>query len=383
MGIFIENIIMMNRTITVFLLVFITGLAMGQDANQQIRIIRGVVINSVTSEPVSYTNIGMEGTLFGTASNAEGNFELKVPEEFFKKNIYFSAVGFKNLNFPVSQLFHKEFHIIKLDPQSYDIDDIDVAARSKVLIRILRMAAENTRYNFIGGPFNLFCTYSNQKVTDDTVKVIREKEVIIYDKTGYTVPSIIDAFRSRGYSVGKTLSGPDEYRFLTGGTQMDELLGLDWVRSGTAILNPAQLADFDLKLVSEPVIDGSACWEISFVQPEATFTGTGDYYAKKMEGKIVIRQEDYSVVSIKGKINSQKNSLHGRSIAVGSQAVQLNNAVSEFEVQYQNLKPEIIRLTKKYTLEGKNVLESSLLNINRVQTTDPVVIDTRDYYVGD
>ena len=137
--------------------------AEAQEGGKVVQTIKGKVINQVTNEPVSYTNIGLEDTFFGTASDIDGNFELKIPAELVSRDIYFSAVGFKNKKFPVQTLFSKEFNIVKLDAQSYGIDDIDIAAQSKVLIRILRMASENIPVNFIGGPFNLTCKYKNEK----------------------------------------------------------------------------------------------------------------------------------------------------------------------------------------------------------------------------
>ena len=142
--------------------------AAAQTESTIVEIVAGKVLNEMTNEPVSYTNIGLENTLIGTASNAEGNFQLKIPKEMVDRNIYFSAVGFKNDTFPVSQLFNKEYSVVKLSPKSYDIENIDIAGQSRVLQRILRMANENTPYNFIGGPFNFICSFKTTKTINDS-----------------------------------------------------------------------------------------------------------------------------------------------------------------------------------------------------------------------
>ena len=96
------------------ILIFALGLSVFSTAQQPgkiVQTIKGKVINATTNEPISYTNIGLEGTYFGTASDGEGNFELKIPHELVSKNIFFSAVGFKSKQFPVESLFDKEFNI--------------------------------------------------------------------------------------------------------------------------------------------------------------------------------------------------------------------------------------------------------------------------------
>lgn len=372
------------RTISIVIFsLFISG---GNFAQQQAKIvetIKGKVINSITNEPVSYTNIGLEGTYYGTASNSEGNFELKIPEEMVSKNIYFSAVGFVNKNFPVQTLFEKEFNVIKIDPQSYDIDDIDVAAQSKVLIRILTMASENIPYNFVAGPFNLSCTYTNNKTINDTTTVIEKADILIYDQTGYSNPSKLDAYQNVKYSLKKE-EWKDDYRFSSGTTNMDELLELDWVRAEFSVLNPEILNGFHLELESEKEINGKACWIISFSQEKPTLAGSGDFYALSFNGKITVAKDDYSVLKITGNLQSPKNNPQGKSLAIGKSSSDFpKNISSTFSVEYINLKPELITLNKEYDYSGNKIKENISLKINKVQTTNLTLLDTREYFTGE
>ncbi len=344
---FIRKCREMKRIVRIIVLILVVGQTQAQNDVKVIRTISGIVVDAATSEPVSYTNIGLEDTYYGTASNAAGNFELKIPAELASKNIYFSAVGFVNQKFPVSELFSKAFIVIKLEPQSYSISGVDVAAQSKVLLRILRMAAEDIPYNFVGGPFNLVCRYTNQKTFGDSVWVAQEADVLLFDRTGYSQPSKLDAFRSRKYSVKKANQNSEDYRFSTGTTNIDELLELDWVRSGSSVLNPALIPGFNLKLKSEPVVDGKELWVISYAQKAPDFAGTGDFYATSFEGEITIAKEDYSVVKIEGRVQSAKNSFHGKSMAVGPSGSNIRENVSyDFTVVYKNLKPESVKMVK-------------------------------------
>lgn len=352
-----------------------------QESGTVVNTIKGKVINTETNDAVSYTNIGIEGTLFGTASNEEGIFELKITEEMAGKNIYFSAVGYKNKIMPVNSLFDKEFNIIKIESQSYGIKDVDIAAQNMVLIRILRMAAENTPYNFIQGPFNLLGTYSNTK-TVDTVTTIQSAEVLIYDASGYANPSKQNAFQSLKYSFTTDKSDAD-YRFSSGGTNLDELLETDWVRTASSILNPKLASIYSLKLLDQPKINGADFWVISFEEKKPTLAGSGDYYANKFEGKITIKKEDYSVLKIEGKIESPKNNRQGKALAIGnSNTNYFENVSTNFSILYETLKPAKIEIDKKYTFKGLQIAESSVLQITKVKATDLTELDSRQYFSG-
>ncbi|MGC9354134.1 MAG: carboxypeptidase-like regulatory domain-containing protein [Mariniphaga sp.] len=368
----------MNKNIILFLFLVVSQQIFAQTETRVAQSIKGKVINQLTNEAVAYTNIGIEGTFYGTASDADGNFELKIPEEMVNKQIFFSALSYKNDTFPVRTLFEREFNIIKLEPLAYDIENVDVAARSRVLIRILRMASENTPYNFLGGPFNLFCTLENEKTIDDTVKTVDKAEVLIFDKTGYKQPSKTDAFQMRNYAIIK--EKPD-YSFSTGTTNFDELLDLDWVRSATSVLNPGVVWQFDLTLEDEPEIDGNSYWVIAFSQEKPTLAGAQDFYASSFKGKITIAKDDYSVKKIEGSAVSEKHNRQGKSLAVGNSNTNYLEDVSyNFEITYSRLKPEMILLHKKYRFEGKNMEESLRLVVNQVQTTGLKEITARDYF---
>lgn len=340
--------------------------------------VKGIVINNVTNEAVSFTNIGIENTYYGTASDETGNFQLKIPQEMASGQIYFSAIGYKNEKFPVSELFGREFAIIKLEPQSYGIQDIDIAARSKVLIRILRMASENTAYNFLGGPFNLACQLERERIIDDTVRINENAGILIYDKNGYRQPSKTDAFNMRTYEVTK--EEPD-YSFSSGLVNFDELLELDWVRSSSSILNPDLLDQFALELTGDQATGDSPEWVIRFRLSKPTPEGSQDFYATEFFGEITINKEDYAVKKIEGTVRSARHNRQGKSLAVDPGNTHfLENVSYHFEVSYSRMVPELICLNKTYRFHGQEIKEELQLTVTRVQTADVKEISMRDYF---
>lgn len=372
------------KTITIFLLTLSFAVsAFAQDGGKVVHTIKGKVVNASSNRPVSYTNIGLEGTYHGTASDGEGNFELKIPAEMVDKAIYFSAVGFKNKQFPVKNLFDKEFSVVKLQGQSYSVDEVDVAAQNMVLIRILRMASENIKYNYGAGPFNLHCSYKNELTVEGNIHKPQVASVLIYDAKGYSEPSKADAFASRKYSVNKEPS-EDDYTFSTGLMNIDDLLELDWVRSAASVLNPALLNDFQLTLESQPTIDGKEYWVIAFSQKEPTLEGSGSFYVAFFEGVITINKEDYSVLKLAFKSNASKQNRQGKGLAVGEWNTDfftdINYACS---VEYKDLLVNKMVIAKEYSFKGKLVAEWSTLTVDRAHTNSVTKLETRQYFAGE
>ena len=369
---------MTKNIILLFSLLLAGILSQAQNPGGVIHTIKGRVLDQATNEPVAFTNISISDTFYGTASDENGNFELKIPGEMTSSQIQFSAVGYKKVDFSATTLINRDYSIIKLEPQSYEIENVDVEARSKVLITILRMASENTPYNFIGGPVNMLAEYVNEKIVDDTVKVEQQAEILIYDKTGYKNPTVLNEFRMRKYEIKK--EEPD-YRFSSGIMNLDELLGLDWVRSSSSVLNPSLAGSFTLFVEDEPVIEGKSAWVIAFLQADPDIAGSGDFHATSFSGRITILKDDYAVIKIEGRAESPKHNRQGKFLAVGaSNSDYLSNVSYDFLVTYKGLKPEQIILNKNYIYGGKKVNENSRLTIKQVQVTEIQEIATRDYF---
>lgn len=372
---------MIQKTIAIFFIsVLLSASAFAQAQSKVAHVLKGKVVNAATNEAISYTNIGIEGTLYGTASDQEGNFELKIPEDFTGKNIYFSAVGFENRKFPVNQLFDKDFNVIEMREQSYDVGNVDVEAQNMVLIRILRMASENVRYNYGAGPFNLHFSYQKESTVNDTIETTTSAEVLLYDQSGYSNPTVLDAFQSRNYHVT-----PEEspYSFASNMLKIDELLALDWVRSTSGVLKPALLSDYRLSLQGQPTIDGKEYWVIAFKQQLPTLEGSGDFYATAFEGTITIRKDDYVVRSITGKVHSPKNNRQDRSLAIGATNRHfLEDVDYSFAVEYRDLLVNQIQLTKDYSYLGDRYHETTTMQVNRAHANNLTELSSRDYFPG-
>ncbi len=369
----------MKHTVLFVFILLLSVLVFAQESDDS-QVVKGKVVDAASGNPVAYANIGIVETLHGTASDAEGNFLLKIPASMTAKNIYFSVVGYKNRQFPVQKLFGQQLSVVKLQPQSYDVGDVDVEAQNMVIQRILRTAFENICYNYGSGPFNLHLSYSKHTVQNDSVNTNVSASVLLYDKTGYSKPSVLDAFGSRNYKVTKA---DEAYSFASEMLKIDEMLALDWVRSASCVISPALFSDYQVKIESQPEIDGKEYWVIAFSQKKPSLEGSGDFYASDFEGTITICKDDYSVRNIKGKVKAPKNNRQDRSLAVaGDNADFLKNVTYNFSVDYLNLLVKQVALNKSYTYKGDTYSENTTMKVTRSHTNNLTVLDSRDYFVG-
>ena len=289
-------------------------------AAAQVQLLKGRVVDAATQAGVAYTNIGVEGTFYGTASDAQGFFELKIPEEYRNEQLFFSAVGYQNQVLNLPDLLKEDFLKIALAEQTYNIEDVDIAAHSRVLFRYVKTAAQNIPVNFHQGPLGVKFYYEEvMKPDNDTTEQKREAVVELYDETGYQNPSITNAFNKRNYKFSQVKKNFDSYSIPSGKTGFDELLDMDIARLSNGILNEKLLNNFDLTLVGISQFNGDSVWIISYKTSKTDLAHTGDYYATRYDGQIYISQNNYEILRNECVVEATRNHPHNRSLATKAQ----------------------------------------------------------------
>src|SRR5690554_3945741 len=88
-------------------------------------LLKGLLLNSETGEPVPNANITISGTSTGTSSRPDGTFGLKLSKGLYQIN--FSAIGFVGfaqfLNVPDDISIPL---VLRFVPQEMELDNIDV-----------------------------------------------------------------------------------------------------------------------------------------------------------------------------------------------------------------------------------------------------------------
>lgn len=348
----------------------------------QTRVLKGRIVDAANQSGIAYTNIGVEGTYFGTASDAEGFFELKMPDQFAGKMLYVSAVGYENQQFSVEELLQRDFVRIPLREQTYSIEGIDVAAQSRVLFRIIRTASERVPQNYQPGPFGLTYHYLGKTLVNDSASQIREAIVELTDKSGYQQPSVANAFESRNYRFAEGNKNFTSYSFPDGQTGFDELLDQDLARMGNTIFNPELINDYNLHLEGMSAYEGDSVWVISFQSSKPDLAHSGDFYATRIDGKLFILKNNYALVRSESVVEASKNNPQNRALASSGNEQQKvrYHLTTLYQKQGEKYLPSYFDSDKTYTNPaGNTVTETRKAALIRFNPGAPM-LDGRTYF---
>lgn len=346
-------------------------------------ILKGKVTDRETSEGIAFVSIGIEGTYLGTATNPDGNFELKIPAEHSSGNLYLSAIGYINKSYPISGFLQEKNITIPLTPQSYKIEEVEVAAESKVLQRILRTASERIPENYQRGPMSMKI-YGDKRISIDHAASSGEKYIFtVYDAKGYSNPSWTDAFKNRSYQITEAERSQPAQSFRAASLQLDELLETDLARLSNTIMNPDLLTDYQLHLDSKSRFNGDSVWIISYEARKTDLAHTGSFYPERFSGKIYISIPDYAVLRNEIHVTETKANPQGRSLAVKNHPnirTQINMTVGYKKVLGKYVLAFIDSEKQFTSAEKKTIYESWKATVLEVNTQNPAVIAGRDYF---
>ncbi|MFA5327542.1 MAG: carboxypeptidase-like regulatory domain-containing protein [Prolixibacteraceae bacterium] len=362
-----------------FIFLFSSFFCFGQTGNTSLK---GKVTDKETGEGIAFVSIGIEGTFLGTASNPDGLFELRIPDENLQKNLYFSAIGYKNISFPITDFSQKQDIAIALVPQSYKIEEVSVAAESQVLQRILRTVSEQIPTNYLSGPANLKMYYEERESIDNSPSKTNKYIVDLYDASGYSHPSWADAYKNRKYQITESQTETSALHFQDASNNLDEILEMDIARLSNSILNPKLLNDFELKMEARTLFDGDSVWIVSYEATKLDLVHTGSYYPTSFQGKIYIRFSDYAVLRNEIKLAEYKSNPQGRSLAVKTNPdtkIQMNITIGYKKVNGKFV-PAFIDSEKHFTSASRqSVYESGKAVILEVSAMNTKPIKNRDY----
>ena len=94
----------MARKFLLLLLLICGGLCMGQAQEDGKIVLKGVVQDARTNEPIPFVNIGLLGTVAGVASDVDGRFELVIPDRYATHVLRLSAIGYASKDIKVYEI---------------------------------------------------------------------------------------------------------------------------------------------------------------------------------------------------------------------------------------------------------------------------------------
>src|SRR5690606_35656036 len=117
-------------------------------------IIRGIVLDSATAQPIEFVNVGISAKSVGTVTNAEGAFKVILNETIKPMDtIKFSMIGYKSKTFSIAEIksilnAEKETTIILAEAQLELPPIVVVSEKMKV-----KTLGNKTESKFLGGGF--------------------------------------------------------------------------------------------------------------------------------------------------------------------------------------------------------------------------------------
>ena len=116
----------MKRTI-LFIIIILAVLS--QLRAQENIIVSGLIVDSLTHEPVVYVNVGISEENIGTISNELGEFNFSIPEKDKNEYLTFSRIGYFTKRLRINEfLNHADVRIV-LSPKITELQEVTINAR--------------------------------------------------------------------------------------------------------------------------------------------------------------------------------------------------------------------------------------------------------------
>jgi hypothetical protein len=244
--------------------------------------LKGRVIDAKTSKPLSFVNIGVKGTRYGTASNSAGTFVLNIPEQHKRGVLRFSCIGYEAKELAVSGFMQEK--IVRLKPSVTPLTEVTVMPDS-TLRSFLRKAFRKIPENYTGTS-SLLKGFYRATLSDSTNSDnLRFMEALIESyKTSYgdKQDGTVKVSKTRKY-----ISGDHFFpTFFYGGVHSTH--NSDFVKKRSEILQGHK--NYDYQLTGLKAYDNGKVYEIAFSPAEG---------AKSiLEGKIYVELENLAFVQI-------------------------------------------------------------------------------------
>jgi hypothetical protein len=163
---------------------------------QQLDYIRGKVIHSKTSEPVSFAAVHLKNSQIGIYTNAEGDFRILNNPGFQSDSLIVTCIGFHRLSLAFSVLKTSGINNLKLVPNIYGLNEVRVTARKRRLSPelIIARALRNIKNNNPAIPFS-YVSYYRDYQKDSSIYLNLNEAIIQTLDNGFAYASDSNSYR--------------------------------------------------------------------------------------------------------------------------------------------------------------------------------------------
>ena len=234
----------------------------GQSAISGNRLIKGLVIDAKTRNPLAYSNVFLEDKSIGVISNTSGRFELKIDTSDYKDTLAVSYIGYAIEKYPVEML-DSSLLIVRLTTSKINLKEIVIKPLDPVYIITKAIEAVPENYDKEPVVYNAFYRESTKQ---DRKNISLSEAVVNIFKEPYT------SFRQDQIKIfkGRNGSNTDEKEFVDFIVQgsLYNMLQLDIVKNHPTFLDPDYFALYEYRLERIISVVGRPTYLISFDQRE-------------------------------------------------------------------------------------------------------------------
>lgn len=153
----------------------------------QSKIVKGTVYYQETKEPVPFAYVKLKGVAYGTVTEYDGTFSLKIPSKYLYETLEFSYVGLKKVEFPLAR-YEKELSIY-LETDVTELFTVVVSTKRDLNPKsILKKAIKAIPDNYVSEDFNLV-GYYREYVKENDKPVKYADASFLLDLKGYSSKS--------------------------------------------------------------------------------------------------------------------------------------------------------------------------------------------------
>ncbi|WP_370476852.1 carboxypeptidase-like regulatory domain-containing protein [Tamlana flava] len=116
----------LNRFIYMFAIFLVCVNIINAQTQDNFKEIEGKVVDKATNKPLVFADIVINNTNISTVTNSDGEFLLKVPEDFIDETISVTYLGYEKIDLKISSIGINE--IIELEPGFTKLNEISIIA---------------------------------------------------------------------------------------------------------------------------------------------------------------------------------------------------------------------------------------------------------------
>jgi len=260
------------------------------DTTRQI-VLRGYVYDEQNKTAVPYVSIGIEGMTFGTITNNDGYFVLKVPPEYSGSSLTISHLGYMGQSIPIQLLDRQQVDIF-LTRRVISIQEVIIRYIDPEVI--IRKSIERRNENYNRDPAYITTFYREGVSKNDRILSYSEAVFKVY-KSPVDLNEKFDQVKQlKSRKVQNVQSSDTVMLKLKAGILAG--LQLDIAKCLPDFLDPEQMELYTYNYTDLVSFDRQDAYAISFTRKE----GMGD---AMNTGTLYIDKESYAILGAEFQIN--------------------------------------------------------------------------------